>query len=73
MKEGKLFYNTANDRPGIIFNNGSIDCGLHCGATLQAFIGGRWVDTRVESNGEDWLLVSLFKPGKIPHALVVRV
>jgi hypothetical protein len=74
MKTGKLFYNPANDRLGINFEDGTRDDGLHCGTPLQALtIGGAWIDTRVEFAAEDWYLVGLFWPGTIPDGLTVRL
>lgn len=32
--------------------------GLHCGTTMQAKIGGRWIPTRIEK-ASDWFLVGI--------------
>lgn len=56
--QGKLFYNFENNRIGIRFNDGTVDEGLHCGQTMDIFINGKWIPTRIEM-ARDWYLVDV--------------
>jgi len=85
-REGTLTMTCENDseyRLDIRFPDGTYYGGLHCGECLEIAeyterLGTIWKPTRVESgfdkNGDDeWYLVGLYKPGKIPHGLNVRI
>ena len=49
--EGRLGYNSQNDRYGLLVSDLWEDSGFHCGECLQVQIDGEWVDTRMEM---DW-------------------
>lgn len=71
MTEGKLFYNTDNQRYGLINDNGDwlLD-DFHCGDTLEILIDGQWKETRIEC-GEDWFLVGF--PGVALDNIKARI
>lgn len=43
------------DRPDIIFENGTLYGGLHCGTCFRLY-EGKWNSVRLEHNG-DWILI----------------
>lgn len=49
--EGRLGYNSENDRYGLLVCDLWEDSGFHCGECLQVQIDGKWVDTSMEM---DW-------------------
>lgn len=49
--EGRLGYNSANDRYGLLVSDLWEDEGFHCGECLQVQINGEWKDTSMEM---DW-------------------
>lgn len=49
--EGRLGYNSQNDRYGLLVCDLWEDDGFHCGECLQVKIDGEWVDTSMEM---DW-------------------
>lgn len=49
--EGRLGYNSQNDRYGLLVSDLWEDSGFHCGECLQVQIDGKWVDTSMEM---DW-------------------
>lgn len=55
---GTLFYNSENDRIGIIYKDNTIESGLHCGQCLEVEINGQWIPTRIEML-DDWYLVGV--------------
>jgi hypothetical protein len=55
---GILFYNYDNDRIDIRYSDGTIEGGLHCGQTMEVYVKGKWIPTRLEM-GEDWYLVDV--------------
>ena len=58
MKEGRLGYNSSNQRYGLLDSDLWIDTGFHCGETLEVMVDGEWVQTRMELNpAKDWYLV----------------
>ena len=46
--EGRLGYNSQNDRYGLLVSDLWEDSGFHCGECLQVQIDGEWVDTSME-------------------------
>ena len=51
MITGRLGYNRANNRYGLLVSDlWEID-GFHCGQTLEVSVDGRWIPTRM---GMDW-------------------
>lgn len=49
--EGRLGYNSNNDRYGLLISDLWENDGFHCGECLQIKIDNEWVDTRFEM---DW-------------------
>lgn len=49
--EGRLGYNSANDRYGLLVSDLWEYNGFHCGERLQVLIDGEWIDTSMEM---DW-------------------
>lgn len=50
MREGRLGYNSSNDRYGLLSSDLWIDTGFHCGECLEVLIDDQWVQTRMEMN-----------------------
>ncbi len=46
MREGRLGYNSSNDRYGLLSSDLWIDTGFHCGECLEVLIDDQWVQTR---------------------------
>ena len=49
MKQGRLGYNSSNDRYGLLASDLWIDTGFHCGEGLEVLVDDKWVRTRMES------------------------
>ncbi len=65
MREGRLGYNSSNDRYGLLSSDLWIDTGFHCGECLEVLIDDQWVQTRMEMNpAREWYLVY---PAKISY------
>lgn len=55
---GRLGYNGANGRYGLLVSDLWEDTGFHCGECLEVMVDGRWVATRMEMSAErKWYLV----------------
>lgn len=79
-KIGKLFYDTYTERMDIRFEDGSYYGGLHCGNTFEylkdhSWTNPEWLPTRLEfdHSADDFYLVGLYAPGKIPIDHAVRI
>ena len=46
MREGRLGYNSSNDRYGLLSSDLWIDTGFHCGECLEVLIDDQWVQNR---------------------------
>ena len=61
MITGRLGYNVTNERYGLLVSNRWEIEGIHCGQTLEVFVDGRWIPTRMEiawnQGGRHWYLV----------------
>lgn len=58
MREGRLGYNSSNDRYGLLSSDLWIDTGFHCGECLEVLIDDQWVQTRMEMNpAREWYTV----------------
>ena len=68
MKQGKLVYDSETGRMDIQFEPDDYYGGLHCGTTMEVFIGEQWVPTRIEY-ASDWFLVGI----KIPSLSDLKV
>lgn len=55
---GRLSYNGANDRYGLLVSDLWEHDGFHCGDGLEVMVDGEWVQTRMEmSIDKEWYLV----------------
>jgi hypothetical protein len=58
--EGRLGYNCANDRYGLLESDLWVYDGFHCGDCLQILVDGEWIDTSMEMSWEggkgEWYL-----------------
>ena len=50
MKQGRLGYNSSNDRYGLLSSDLWIDTGFHCGEGLEVLVDDKWIWTRMEMN-----------------------
>lgn len=57
MTEGRLSYNQANDRYGLLVGDLWHHDGLHCGDTLEVMVDGAWTPCRMEMDSGIWYLV----------------
>ena len=58
MKQGRLGYNSSNNRYGLLASDLWIDTGFHCGEGLEVLVDDKWVRTRMEMNpAREWYLV----------------
>lgn len=48
MRQGRLGYNSSNDRYGLLSADLWIDTGFYCGECLEVLVDGKWVETRME-------------------------
>lgn len=73
-KEGKLGYNSRNQRYGLLVSDlWEID-GFHCGNHLEVYLNGEWVPTQIEMDSkEQWYLVGTNKRGKELEDLKARI
>ena len=57
-KTGRLGYNDANQRYGLLITDLWEYDGFHCGECLEVMIDGEWGQTRMEMNrAREWYLV----------------
>lgn len=55
---GRLGYNSANGRYGLLVSDLWEDTGFHCGECLEVMVDDKWVATRMEMSAErKWYLV----------------
>lgn len=58
MVAGRLGYNSANDRYGLLVSDLWEHSGFHCGECLEVLIDDEWVHTRMEMSPDmKWYLV----------------
>ena len=50
MREGRLGYNSSNDRYGLLSSDLWIDTGFHCGECLEVLIDDQW---DADQNGDE--------------------
>ena len=67
---GRLIWN--QDRPDIAFDTGMLYGGLHCGDCFQCWIGGRWLDVRLEY-AQDWALIHHHRAEPVCYGALVRL
>lgn len=61
MNEGFLMWDASSGRIEIKFKDGGYYGGIHCGDTIDIFIHGHWMPTRIEYRHSrcKWYLVGL--------------
>ena len=61
--EGRLGYNSANDRYGLLVSDLWEHDGFHCGEPLEVLVDEEWVQTRMEmtASGEWYLTGTPYK------------
>lgn len=58
MRQGRLGYNSSNDRYGLLISDLWEHDGFHCGEPLEVLVDDEWVHTRMEmSLDRKWYLV----------------
>ena len=68
MKQGRLGYNSSNDRYGLLASDLWIDTGFHCGEGLEVLVDDKWVRTRMEMNpAREWYLVGTSYCGDLEY------
>lgn len=71
MVEGRLGYNSANDRYGLLVSDLWENNGFCCGERLEVLVDGEWVKTRMEmaweSGGNKWYLVGTPYKGDLEY------
>lgn len=69
--EGRLGYNSQNDRYGLLISDLWEHDGFHCGECLQVMVDGKWVQTRMEKSwdedGGKWYLVGTPYKGDLEY------
>lgn len=73
MKTGRLSYNSATQRYGILIFDLWENDGLHCGQTLDVFVNGEWINDRLEITHDKWYLVHSRLAGCELEYLQVRI
>lgn len=60
MIEGRLGYNSYNDRYGLLVSDLWENDGFHCGECLEVIVDEKWISTRMEmawdADGRRWYL-----------------
>lgn len=67
--QGRLGYNSINQRYGLLVADLWEDTGFHCGECLEVLVDGAWVQTRVEFSWErqEWYLVDTPYRGNLEY------
>lgn len=72
-KEGTLTYDYNTQRFCVLYDNGTVSSGLHCGDYVGVYdqYDGVWVDTRIEmSVQQEWYLVGFSRQFQLVGARV---
>ena len=68
---GRLGYNSANDRYGLLVSDLWEDTGFHCGESLEVLVDDEWVETCMEmaweEDGNKWYLVGTPYKGDLEY------
>ncbi|MDD3416704.1 MAG: DUF5348 domain-containing protein [Lachnospiraceae bacterium] len=74
MIEGRLGYNSSNDRYGVLVSDLWEDNGLHCGECLEILVDDCWISSRIEmkwtNEGNYWYLVGTPYYGNLEYVRV---
>lgn len=59
--QGRLGYNSRNNRYGLLVSDLWVHDGFHCGECLEVLVNGKWIESRIEKtwkiDGGEWYLV----------------
>lgn len=69
MTLGILFQ--GNDRPDIVFGNGSTYGGLHCGCCFEIY-WNKWLSARIEFE-QDWILIIKGKKYPLMYGCICKI
>lgn len=58
---GRLGYNPANGRYGLLNGDDWLDVGFCCGECLEVLIDNKWIPTRMEMSDEWYLIDTPYK------------
>ena len=72
MKQGRLGYNSSNDRYGLLASDLWIDTGFHCGEGLEVLVDDKWVRTRIPGRYIMWNNCNFESSGNRRIALYYR-
>lgn len=71
MIEGRLGYNSENNRYGLLVSDLWEHEGFHCGDGMEVMVDGKWVPTRIEKSwderGGEWYLVDTPYKGDLEY------
>ncbi len=71
MIEGRLGYNSENDRYGLLVSDLWENPGFHCGECFEVMVDGKWIPTRIEKtwdeHGGEWYLVDTPYKGDLEY------
>ena len=74
MIEGRLGYNRANDRYGVLISDLWENDGLHCGQCLDVLVDNKWIPSRIEmawtKDEDSWYLVGTPYRGDLEYVRV---
>ena len=74
MIEGRLGYNSSNDRYGVLVTDLWENDGLHCGEGIEVFVDDKWIYSRMEmawgKDGNHWYLVGTPYYGDLEYVRV---
>lgn len=66
--EGRLGFNSNNNRYGLLVMDLWEDTGFHCGESLQVMVDDKWIDSRMEMNNAlEWYLVGTPYKGNLEY------
>ena len=74
MIEGRLGYNSSNDRYGVLVTDLWENNGLHCGEGIEVFVDDKWIYSRMDmawgKDGNHWYLVGTPYYGDLEYVRV---
>lgn len=71
--EGRLGYNSENNRYGLLVMDLWKIQGFHCGEPLQVKIDDKWIDVTMEMKDEEWYLKCTDLKGEDLEYQIIRV
>lgn len=71
MVQGRLGYNSQNDRYGLLVSDLWENEGFHCGECMEVLIDDQWIHTRMEMGSDrQWYLVGTPYYGDLEYVRV---